>query len=106
MFVHREWLVVWRIPFGWREVALVKTRGRSYWALDVAAVPVAESGEVLSLAGVVEAWLSFATCGADTMTVRVEVRMAIVASHDSETATGVRALRCNAINLNLSPKPM
>jgi hypothetical protein len=44
--------VVWKIPCGWREVALDKARERGYWALDAAAVPVAASGEVLSLAEV------------------------------------------------------
>jgi hypothetical protein len=45
---------------------------RDHWALDVADVPAASSGGVLSFAagGVVEAWLSFA---ASMMTVRVEV---------------------------------
>jgi hypothetical protein len=43
------------------------------WALDVEVVPVAACGGVLSLAGVLEAWLSFADW---MMTVRVEGRYA------------------------------
>jgi hypothetical protein len=51
MFVHRQWLCGLENPCGWREVTFVKTRERGYWAVDVAAVPVAASGGELSLAG-------------------------------------------------------